>query len=392
MEYTTVEALCEGVAGAIREKEGSTALINPQDFVDRIKGLEVGGEGGGATINNQDKVVDITENGTTEVVADGGFTGLGKVTINTEVEGAKPKWTGHADAEGLKAIGWTDEDIAYYQENGVNWNEEDDEYHKVTDDNKALYGVLTADNISSYKERIVYLPKIDTSGKTSLLNIFRFCYRLIATPSLDTSNATSLIQAFSNCFSLTCVGKLDTSKVTSMKAAFEKCYSLLCLPAMDTSKVTSMSRMCYECNSLRRFGGVDTSSVTEMAEMFYSCEALTDIQLNSSNLLTRTDSLIALCYSLTSITGLDVTNSEYFGDEFDSNYSLTNMKVKGVKKSFKINLSALLSKESLLYIINNEAATSAITITLASYAYDKWATDADVVAALANHPNISLAK
>lgn len=46
------------------------------------------GEGGGGTpINNQDKVVDITENGTTEVVADGGYTGLGKVTINTEVSG-----------------------------------------------------------------------------------------------------------------------------------------------------------------------------------------------------------------------------------------------------------------------------------------------------------------
>ena len=43
------------------------------------------GEGGGAIINNLDKVVDITENGTTEVVADSGFTGLGKVTINTEV-------------------------------------------------------------------------------------------------------------------------------------------------------------------------------------------------------------------------------------------------------------------------------------------------------------------
>lgn len=45
------------------------------------------GGGGGATINNQDKEVDITENGTTEVVADSGFTGLGKVTINTEVSG-----------------------------------------------------------------------------------------------------------------------------------------------------------------------------------------------------------------------------------------------------------------------------------------------------------------
>jgi hypothetical protein len=46
------------------------------------------GEGGGATINNQDKVVDITENGTTEVVADSGFTGLGKVIINTNVAGS----------------------------------------------------------------------------------------------------------------------------------------------------------------------------------------------------------------------------------------------------------------------------------------------------------------
>ena len=46
MKYKTVSALCEGVAGAIREKEGSTALINPQDFVDRIKGLEVGGASG----------------------------------------------------------------------------------------------------------------------------------------------------------------------------------------------------------------------------------------------------------------------------------------------------------------------------------------------------------
>ena len=80
-----------------------------------------------------------------------------------------PRWTGHADAEGLKAIGWTDEDIAYYQANGVNWNEEDDQYHLVSDDNKALYGVLTADNISTYKDRIVYLPKIDTSSVTSII-------------------------------------------------------------------------------------------------------------------------------------------------------------------------------------------------------------------------------
>ena len=254
------------------------------------------GEGGGATINNQDKVVDITENGTTEVVADGGYTGLGKVIINTEVEGAKPKWTGHADAEGLKAIGWTDEDIAYYQANGVNWNEEDDEWHKVTEDNKALYGVLTADNISTYKDRIVYLPKIDTSEVTSMSKMFRYCYSLVAIPQLDTSN------------------------VTNISTMFWGCYSLVTIPQFDTRNVTNTGSMFYNC------------------------------------------------------------------------YSLTHIKLKNVKLEYQLNNSTLLSKESILYLINNEAATSAITIKLASYAYDKWATDADVVAALANHPNISISK
>lgn len=65
------------------------------------------GTSGGTTINNQDKVVDITENGTTEVVADGGYTGLGKVTINTEVSGGGGESGGsnieYLDVSGLPA-------------------------------------------------------------------------------------------------------------------------------------------------------------------------------------------------------------------------------------------------------------------------------------------------
>jgi hypothetical protein len=77
---------------------------------------------------------------------------------------------------------------------------------------------------------------------------------------------------------------------------------------------------------------------------------------------------------------------------FSGCYSLTHAYLKNAKLAYKLSDSALLSKESLLYLINNEAATSAITIKLASYAYTRLAEDADVVAALANHPNISLAK
>ena len=305
--------------------------------------IKRGGEGG-VPIHNQDKVVDITENGTTEVVADSGFTGLGKVTINTEVEGAKSKWTGHADAEGLKAIGWTDEDIAYYQENGVNWNEEDDEWHKVTDDNKALYGVLTASNISTYKDRIVYLPKIDTSGRTDMSSVFRECFSLIAIPMLNTSKVTDMSYMFSFCYSLTTIPLLDTSKVTVMAGMFYNCHSLTSIPPLNTSKVTEMGSMVQYCYSLTAIPMLDTSSATGMGYMFSFC------------------------------------------------YSLTHANLKNVKFACDLSYSALLSKESLLYLINNEAATSAITIKLASYAYDKWATDPDIVAALANHPNISLAK
>lgn len=275
----------------------------------------------GSQVQSQEKTVEITENGTTEVVPDAGYALL-KVTVNTNVEssgGSVTKWTGHADAEGLKAIGWTDEDIAYYQANGVNWNEEEDEYHKVTDDNKALYGVLTADNISTYKDRIVYLPKIDTSGKTSMVQMFLKCYSLVAIPLLDTSSVTSMSQMFDNCYSLKSIPLLDTSSVKNMNQMFDNCHSLISIPWLDTSSAT----------------GVDYT--------FYMC------------------------------------------------YSLTYAYIKGVKLDLSFSLSYLLSKDSLLYIINNEAATSAITITLAAYAYTRLAEDADIVAALANHPNISLA-
>ena len=259
--------------------------------------------------NFQTKTVDITENGKIVVTPDNGYGSMSNVIVNVNVgengnsgsenerpEVTKPTYTGHADAEGLRAIGWTEEDIQYYQEHGVNWNEGDDQYHLVSDDNKALYGVLTASNISSYKGRIVYLPKI------------------------------------------------DTSKVSDMSYMFEYCSSLVSIPQLDTSNVTNMSGMFNGCRSLVLIPQLDTNSVTNMSYMFSNC------------------------------------------------YSLTHLKLKNAKLAYQLNYSELLSKESLLYLINNESSTSAITIKLATYAYTRLAEDADIVAALAAHSNISIAQ
>ena len=350
---------------------------------------------------NQDKSVDIVENGILEVVADSGFTGLGSVSVNVNVPSSgggetpsRPKWTGHADAEGLRAIGWTDEDIAYYQANGVNWNEEDDEYHKVTDDNKALYGVLTVDNIQTYKDRIVYLPKIDTSERTSMSSMFQTCYALISIPMLDTSNATDFSSMFKNCYSLVCVLPFDTSNAATFNSMFYGCRTLTHVPLFNSEQVANTASMYYGCFSLSDFPALDLGNVKNADAMFYNCySAVTIPHLNiEENIPDMTgysaNNIFYNCYALTKVSmrceGGSINNPFY------NCYSLSILYIDGLVDSWQISNSPLLNKNSLLFMINNSRATS--SIKLHSYAYTRLANDADILAALANHPNISISK
>ena len=252
-------------------------------------------------------------------------------------------WTGHADVEGLKAIGWTDEDIAYYQEHGVNWNEEDDQYHLVPEDNKALYGVINIDNIQNYKDILVYMPKIDTSSVTSMSYMFYNCYSLVSVPLFSTSSVTNMSNMFCNCYSLVSVPLFNTSSVTSMSNMFQSCYSLVSVPLFSTSSVTNMSNMFCNCYSLVSVPLFNTSSVISMDNMFYNCT------------------------------------------------SLVYCNLKNLKLSVDISVTSLLEKSSLLYMIENAAPTDAITIKLSAYCYNKFSTDADVLAALSAQPLVLLA-
>lgn len=103
----------------------NTASLDDKTFI--IKR----GTSGGTTINNQDKVVDITENGTTEVVADGGYTGLGKVTINTEVSGG--------------GGGNLSPDAIVYEPNGWYWRAKEGTYN-FSD----YYQILSVLSLSAY--------------------------------------------------------------------------------------------------------------------------------------------------------------------------------------------------------------------------------------------------
>ena len=332
------------VADAIREKKGTSEPINPQDFSAEIASIDTGGNG----------------------------------------------WTGHADAEGLRAIGWDDADIAYYQEYGVDWNEEDDHLHLVSDDNKALYGVLTADNISSYKDRIVYLPKIDISNKTSAQDLFRWCYFLIAIPSLDFSNVTSLQSTFEDCVSLTSIAPLNIPKEVKLYRTFYQCTSLRTVK-LNIYSCTEVGYAFYRCSSLLSVVSNSLIPCTAIANAFNHCGALQYCDTFDTSRVPKLNDTFQYCCALRKVR-LDLSNATSASGLFTACIGLNEAEISNLNLSLNLASSLILSRDSLLYVINHEAATSPITITLTSNVYDKYANDPDVLEALANHPNITLAK
>ena len=62
-----------------------------------------------------------------------------------------------------------------------------------------------------------------------------------------------------------------------------------------------------------------------------------------------------------------------------------------LKISLDIHNLPNITSKSIIYMIQNEAATSAITITLHADAYARAMANADILAALEAHPNVSLA-
>lgn len=276
-------------------------------------------------------------------------------------------WTGHADVEGLKAIGWTDDDIAYYQQHGVNWNEEDDEYHKVPEDNKALYGVINIGNVQQYKDILVYLPKIDIGGKSNISNLCQNCFSLVAVPSLDFSSVLYAYNLFSKCYSLTCVPPLYFPDAENIGYLVSGCTSLIYSPVIIAPNAGIIYVRYSECHSLIFAPSINVSAATSLARMYVYCYSLIAIDTIDMSTITDTDRMLSNCCSLRRI-------------------KLTN-----IKTSIDISATSLLEKSSLLYMIENAAPTGSITITLSACCYNKYSSDPDVVAALEAQPLVSLA-
>ena len=338
--------LLTDVADAIREKKGTTELINPQNFADEIKSIET----------------------------------------------STSMWTGHADVEGLKAIGWDDEDIAYFQKYGVNWMEEDDELHKVSDDNKALYGVVTIFNATNYKDSLIYLPKIDMGSTTLLNHRFSGCDKMVAVPFFFTNTIKETASVFNGCKTLTCVPLMDLTYSEVNSSIFAECLSLMHVPSIKIQVSTSLAYLFQSCHSLTTVN-IYANKPESLAYTFFSCFSLKKIIFNSDTSEVKNFSYMFYNnYTLVSVEAiLDLINATNVASMFNGCSCLRDVTIKNLSLNIGLGNSLSLSKASLLYMINNEAATSAITITLHASAYARLSTDADIVEALNNHPLVTLA-
>ena len=296
-------------------------------YLEGAESIVISGDGGGGSdvqIINQSKSVTITENGTTSVTYDSGYTGLSEVNIDVNVASS--------GGSGDSPFSWDWSQIGYTPENTVLQQQFEDDIAY----SKSLAETFTPSKATSHfknQRRLKFVPMVDTSNVTNMSGMFSYCNALTAIPQLDTSNVTNMSSMFINCTALTTISQLDTSSVTNMGSMFSNCTALTTISQLDTSSVTNMGSMFSSCTALTTISQLDTSSVTDMSNMFYSCTALTAIpQLDTSN-VTNMGYMFNNCSALTTIPQLDTSSVTNMSSMFSSCRSLTFILIKNIGKS-----------------------------------------------------------
>lgn len=189
----------------------------------------------------QSKSVTISENGTINVVADEGYSGLSNVEITSGI-----KYT---------PTNFTCQDLQY------------------------------ATNLD-YE-----VGNVDISNVTRLYKTFNNCVKITSLDlsNWNTSKVTTMEFMFYNCTNLATlnISNFDISNVTSVNYMFNKCSSLteLDLRHFNISKLTNLYAMFDGCSSLTslNLSTWDTSKVVTMYRTFAGCSKLTYLDIRNFN-------------------------------------------------------------------------------------------------------------
>lgn len=200
-----LDADLKAVADSIRAKGGTAENLSfPADFISAVGNIETSG---GAK-EEQEKTVEIIENGTTEVVADAGKT-MSKVTVNTNVAFEGDIGKPYIDTS------------------------------KMTN----FDAFCKSDRL---KDQIGYL---DTSNGTAFGNMFASC-TFTTHPPIDTSKGRYFQQMYVNCNLLRRIPHFDTANGENFNGTFQNCYYLETV-SITTAKSNFSTNTFQNCTALK---------------------------------------------------------------------------------------------------------------------------------------------
>ena len=206
---------------------------------------------GGGSSNLQEKSVTITENGTTSVVPDEGYS-LSKVDVNVNVPPTPIQ---------EKSVNIT--------ENGTTSIEPDSGYNLSKANVNVKVRLKLANGTKLSSSTFTVLPDYDFSDITDMREMFYECTNLTSVPDMNTSNVTNMYTMFRGCLNLTSIPPIDTSNVTSMNGMFDSCEELISVPLLNASKVEGDMDSFFDCNKLTDLGGF-----TNLGKAFRSAKTL----------------------------------------------------------------------------------------------------------------------
>lgn len=281
-------------------------------------------------------------------------------------------YSGHIDEVGLRAIGWTDEDINWFSK-CVDWDEAFDERMKVPQEMidhynayMAEHGRVDQDFFNTYKGEwwYRYSPLITPYADPPVVTVVNHAPYMIAAPDY-------IINTF--------IKSIGSTSFNYCGRGFRY------LPKIINPRQGGLSYFCH--NNTSGIPVVDVESNTNGAL------GVLGIYQRIGTLIFRGKGTVTLgVYSKVGVFTY-IEGSQLVSDI--TQYAVADYCLACYLKGLAMNIrfDNDITKEELLFALRNEATDgeTAFTITLRMELYNVYSADADIVAELALHPNWALA-
>lgn len=284
--------------------------------------------------------------------------------------GTTPFYTGHIDETGLRAIGWLDSDLEWFQEQ-VDWMAEDDDSFKVPQQ------LIDAYNAYMTEHGVVDSTFV-TTNKTQWW--FRYCPYIASSPYQMCQNATYMIAAPSNIYNV----RWDYNTLS--------CNSLRYIPKLYKERVYNPYGWADVFRNCRGGATLDVEinimDAVHSAMFYQSSFNMLKLKVNTASV----DLNFQNAPNSVRILDIDVPRVKPNTTSTGLTASCAVCRIKGLCGNLRL-AQAYISKSDLLYIINGETTQEgeSVVLTMNATMYGVYSVDIDVLAALTNHPRVSLA-